>query len=93
MNRSERRRAAKHGTVQGAQPTMTFDKFVYYFSLAMADALHCEYNMNGEEVAKLFKKANMTAECLKEDYIRLRDIETMCLEELGIEFVESMKGR
>ena len=93
MNRTERRRMAKHGTIQGALPTMTMDKFVYYFSLAMADALHCEYDMDGDEITKLFEKVNTTTECLSTDYISLLDIETMCKDELGIEFVEKLKRR
>ena len=90
MNRSERRRCAKHGTPIGAKPTLTNEEFVKYVYLALADALHCEYGMTGDEVAKVFNKMHITIECLKTGYINLYDLKTMCEEELGISFVDKL---
>lgn len=93
MNRSEKRRLAKYGTVNGPVETLTNDDVIYYYSLAFAGALYSECDMNGDEIAKVFKKAYFTADCLKSRHISLADLETMCEEELGIEFIRKIKRR
>lgn len=91
LNRSERRRLAKHGNIAGKIPTMTFNDYTYYHGLAFADALYCSFDMNAEQIKEVFNKVKMTMECLKEGRISLDDIETMCEEELGMKFVKSLK--
>lgn len=93
MARAERRRMKKYGTPYGRLPTLTFDKYVYYFDLALVDALYCTYNMNTEQIVEVFEKVRTTIDCLMTDYITLRDIETMCIDEVGIEFVEKIRKR
>ena len=91
--RAERKRLAKYGSIYGQRPTLTFDKYVYYFYLALVDALYCVYGMPTEQIVELFNKVNTTIDCLMTDYITLRDIETMTKEEVGIEFVEKLKKK
>ena len=89
LNRAERKRLKKYGDINGIKPIMTFEKYVYYFNLALADALFCETNMNAEQIREVFKKANTTFECMESGNLNADDLQKMCLEELGINFVRT----
>ena len=91
MNRSERRRMIKGK--ENVRPTLMFDDYAYYYNLAMADALYCELGMSSEQIQAVFIKVNETTKCLKSGNLNADDLQYMCKEELGIEFLKSVGGR
>lgn len=86
MNRAERRRLKKHGCTNGLKPTLTTDHYIHYYSLALADALYCE-GIESNKIIEIFKKIENTVDCLASGHINAQDLETMCMDEIGINFV------
>lgn len=91
MNRAERKRLEKYGDINGQKESFTFNHYVYYYNLAMADALYCELGLDTEKVQDLFCKVMETMECMRKGYINVDDLSKMCEEELGITFLRSVK--
>lgn len=92
MNRAERKRLEKYGDVNGPKETFTFNHYVYYYNLAVADALYCELGMDGEAIQNLFIKVAETMKCMNSGYINADDLSKMCEDELGLTFLRSVKG-
>lgn len=91
MNRRERRNI-ENGKIN-IKSTFTFNDYVYYYNLAMADALYCELGMDSTKVQNVFIKVNETMSCMRNGNLNTDDLQEMCKEELGITFVKSLKGR
>ena len=92
MNRAERRRAQKLG-VQVKGQTKTIDHFIHLYTLSMMLALDsCE--IPKDKALEVLDKIQENADCMLHDYINQKDIEKMCAEVYGIDFVEgSMKHK
>ena len=89
MNRAERRRLAKHGDVCGVKPTITVNHYIHYYSLALADALHC-MDFDNDTIMKVFDKVQTTVDCLVSGHIDVMDLQTMCEQEIGINFLRAI---
>lgn len=92
MNRAERRRLQKHGDVNGLAPTITTGDYLHYYTLSICDALYCE-GIDRDIIRKVFDKIKITMDCLRSGHIDVHDLETMCYEEVGINFIKSLKGK
>lgn len=90
MNRAERRRFKKYGNVNGEQPTKTLEDFLHLYSLSFVVALD-SVNIDKNTVLEIMQKVQETADCLDKGYINQHDVETMCNESYGINFVRDFK--
>lgn len=90
LPRAERRRLQKYGNTNGRTETFTFDHYVYFYNLAMADALYCELSMNAEQIQNVFIKVNETMSCMRKGYIDINDLHDMINDELGIDFARGV---
>lgn len=90
MNRAERRRLQKYGNVNGKQPTKTLEDFLHLYSLSFVVALD-SVNIDKNTVLEIMQKVQETADCLDKGYINQYDVETMCNEAYGINFVRDFK--
>lgn len=90
MNRAERKRIEKYGDINGPKETLTFNHYVYYYNLAMADALYCELGLDVEQIQNVFIKVTETMKCMNSGHINVDDLSKMCEEELGLTFLRSV---
>jgi hypothetical protein len=91
MNRAERRRAEREG-VQVKEATKTVDQFIHIYTLSIMLALD-SVRLPKQQVLDIMDKIQETADCMLHDYINQKDVEKMCADEYGIEFVEESRKR
>lgn len=91
MNRAERRRTERLG-VQVKEATKTVDQFIHLYTLSIMLALDSE-ELPKEQVLRIMDKLQENADCMLHDYINQRDVEKMCADSYGIEFVEESRKR
>lgn len=90
MNRAERRRAAKLGLEGVTKETKTVDDFVHLYTLSFMLALDsCE--VGKEKALEIMAKVEENASCMLSGHINQKDVETMCKEEYGIDFIDYVR--
>ena len=90
LKRAERKRLQKFGDTSGRKESFTFDHYVYYYNLAVADALYCELAMSAEQIRDLFIKIDETMKCMRSGNLDIDSLHDMVEEELGITFVRGV---
>ena len=91
MNRAERRRTERLG-VRVKEETKTVDQFIHLYTLSIMLALDSE-ELPKEQVLRIMDKLQENADCMLHDYISQKDVEKMCADSYGIEFVEESRKR
>lgn len=92
MNRADRRRFKKYGNAQGEVPTPSLNDFVHLYSLSFILSMHsCE--IDKDKLVEVMEKVYETSECMLSGHINQTDVETMCRDIYGIDFVENSKNR
>lgn len=92
MNRADRRRFKKYGNVQGEAPTPSLNDFVHLYTLSFILSMHsCE--IDKDKLVEVMEKVYETSECMLSGHINQTDVETMCRDVYGIDFVENSKNR
>ena len=86
MNRAEKRRLKKYGTLEDIKPTKTLDDFIAIYGLAFVLGMDSE-DIPKETVIKVVEKAWETAECMRTGHVSISDIEKMCEDAYGINLV------
>ena len=87
MNRAERRQAMKLGIKGEMAPTKTVGQFIHLYTLSMMLALDSE-GVDKDLAIQILKKIEENADCMISGHINQRDVETMCSDIYGIDFVE-----
>ena len=87
MNRAEKRRNERL-CVRTETPTL--DDYIYLYTLSIAMALDSE-ELPKDQVLRIMDKLQETADCMQHNYINKRDVEQMCRETYGINFVDTYK--
>ena len=92
MNRAARRRLKKYGTVDGATPAPTLNDFIHLYTLSFILSMHsCE--VEKDKLMEVVDKLYETADCMMTGHINQRDVETMCKDVYGIDFVANVKNK
>ena len=92
MNRAARRRLQKYGNEQGLAPTPTLNNFIHLYTLSFILSMHsCE--IEKDKLMEVVDKLYETSECMLTGHINQRDVETMCNDVYGINFVQDVKNR
>ena len=92
MNRADRRRYKKYGNYIGEVPTPSLNDFVHLYSLSFILSMHsCE--IDKDKLVEVMEKVYETSECMLSGHINQTDVETMCRDIYGIDFVENSKNR
>lgn len=92
MNRSEKKRFIKYGDVNGIKETPTLNDFIHMYTLSFVMALDKE-ELGKEKVLEIMENVYETSQCMLEGYINIRDVETMCRNVYGIDFVSDVRKR
>lgn len=87
MNRAERRRAEKLGIKGEISPTKTVNEFIHLYTLSMMLALDSE-GVDKDLAIKILDKIDENANCMISGHINQRDVEIMCEDIYGVQFVE-----
>lgn len=90
MNRAERRRAEKIGTKGEIVPTLTVDNYIHIYTLSIALALD-SVEIGKEKALEIMGKIEENADCMLHNYINQDDVEKMCADVYGIEFLETSR--
>ena len=92
LPRAERRRLKKHGNVIGKAPTPSLNDFVHLYTLSFILSMHsCE--VEKEKLLEVMEKVYETSECMLSGHINQTDVEIMCRDIYGIDFVANSKNR
>ena len=92
MNRAARRRLEKYGSVSGAKPTPTLNDFIHLYTLSFILSMHsCE--VEKDKLMEVVDKLYETSECMLTGHINQKDVEIMCEDVYGINFVQNVKNR
>lgn len=92
MNRADRRRFKKMGVIPDERPTPTLNDFVHLYTLSFILSMHsCE--VEKEKLLEVMEKVYETSECMLSGHINQQDVETMCRDIYGIDFVQNSKNR
>lgn len=90
MNRAQRRQAKKLGLKEEVIPTLTVDNYIHIYTLSIALALD-SVEMEKEKALEIMAKIEENADCMLHNYINQDDVEQMCKDTYGIEFLERVK--
>lgn len=90
MNRAERRRLEKENIKGIKVETQTVDDYIHIYTLSMALALDSE-EIPKEQVLRIMSKIVENAQCMASGHINQQDVEQMCLDVYGIDFIENTK--
>lgn len=92
LARADRRRLKKHGNLVGKTPTPSLNDFVHLYTLSFILSMDsCE--IPKEKVLEVMEKVYETSECMLSGHINQTDVEIMCKDVYGIEFVANTKNR
>lgn len=92
MNRADRRRFKKYGNTTGEIATPNLNDFIHLYSLSFVLSMHsCE--IEKEKLLEVMEKLYETCECMLSGHINQADVETMCRDVYGIDFVANSKNR
>lgn len=92
LPRADRRRLKKHGNVIGKAPTPSLNDFVHLYTLSFILSMHsCE--VEKEKLLEVMEKVYETSECMLSGHINQTDVEIMCRDIYGIDFVANSKNR
>lgn len=90
MNRAERRRLEKQD-IKGIQKrTQTVDDYIHIYTLSMVLALD-SVGIEKQLAIEIMDKIVENAECMTSGHINQKDVEIMCTEQYGIDFVDRIK--
>lgn len=92
MSRSEKKRFIKYGDTQGPKTTPTLDDFIHIYTLSFVMSLD-KVELEKEKVLEIMENVYETSQCMLEGYINIRDVETMCRNVYGIDFVSNVRKR
>ena len=92
MSRSEKKRLIKYGDTQGPKSTPTLNDFIHIYTLSYVMALD-KAEIGKEKVLEIMEQVYETSQCMLEGYINIRDVETMCRDVYGIDFVADVRKR
>lgn len=89
MNRAERRQLEKQ-RIKGIQTrTQTVDDYINIYTLSMVLALD-SVGIEKKLAIEIMDKIIENAECMTSGHINQKDVEEMCTQEYGIDFVDSI---
>ena len=92
LPRADRRRLKKHGNLVGKTPTPSLNDFVHLYTLSFILSMHsCE--VEKEKLVEVMEKVYETSECMLSGHINQTDVEIMCRDIYGIDFVANSKNR
>lgn len=92
LPRVARRRLEKHGNANGAKPTPTLNDFIHLYTLSFILSMHsCE--VEKDKLMEVVDKLYETSECMLTGHINQKDVEIMCEDVYGINFVQNVKNR
>ena len=83
MNRAERRRLEKHGSVYGEIPTLTPEVVLDYNCCAFVVSMDAE-GIDRETIKKVLNRVSFTMQCLRCGHVDICDLKEMCSEQVGI---------
>ena len=90
MNRAEKRRLAKEGLKGIKEETKTVGDFIHLYTLSFMLALDsCEVGKG--KALEIMAKVEENASCMLSGHINQKDVEIMCKEEYGIDFVDYVR--
>lgn len=92
ISRSEKKRLIKYGDTQGIKSTPTLNDFIHIYTLSYVMALD-KAEVGKEKVLEIMEQVYETSQCILEGYINVRDVETMCRDVYGIDFVADVRKR
>lgn len=92
LSRSEKKRLIKYGDTEGIKGTPTLDDFIHIYTLSFVKALD-KAEVGKEKVIEIMEQVYETSQCMIERYIDVRDVETMCRNVYGIDFVADVRKR
>ena len=92
LSRSEKKRFIKYGDTQGPKSTPTLNDFIHIYTLSYVMALD-KAEICKEKVLEIMEQVYETSQCMLEGYINIRDVETMCRDVYGIDFVADVRKR
>ena len=90
MNRAERRRLDKENIKGIKTRTQTVDDYIHIYTLSMALALDSE-NIEKEQALRIMSKIVENSQCMASGHINQQDVEQMCKDNYGLEFVDNTK--
>ena len=92
LPRADRRRLKKHGNLVGKTPTPSLNDFVHLYTLSFILSMHsCE--IDKDKLVEVMEKVYETSECMLSGHINQTDVEIMCRDIYGIDFVANSKNR
>lgn len=90
MNRAQRRQAKRLGIKGETIPTLTVDNYIHIYTLSIALALD-SVEIGKEKALEIMAKIEENADCMLHNYINQDDVEKMCADVYGIEFLERVR--
>lgn len=90
MNRAERRQLEREKIKGGATPTLRLVDYMHIYSLSVMLAMD-SYELDKDLVRNIMAKIEENADCMLHKYINISDVEKMCVEAYGIDFVKEVK--
>lgn len=90
LSKAEKKRLIKYGDTQGPKATPTLNDFIHTYTLSFVMALD-KAELGKEKVLEIMEQVYETSQCMLEGYINIRDVETMCRNVYGIDFVSDVR--
>ena len=92
LTRPEKHRLKKHGNINGANRTPTLNDFIHLYTLSFILSMHsCE--VEKDKLIEVVEKLYETADCMVSGHINQLDVEKMCNDIYGIDFVANVKNK
>lgn len=92
MSKAEKKRLIRYGDTQGPKTTPTLNDFIHIYTMSFVMALD-KAEVGKEKVLEIMEQVYETSQCMLEGYINIRDVETMCRNVYGIDFVSDVRKR
>lgn len=90
MNRAERRRLERERIKGGNIPSLRLVDYMHIYSLSVILAMD-SFELDKDLVRQIMAKVEENADCMLHKYISISDVEKMCVESYGIDFVKEIK--
>ena len=90
LSKAEKKRLIKYGDTQGPKTTPTLNDFIHTYTMSFVMALD-KAELGKEKVLEIMEQVYETSQCMLEGYINIRDVETMCRNVYGIDFVSDVR--
>ena len=90
MNRAERRRLEKEKIKGESVPSLRLVDYMHIYSLSVILAMD-SFELDKDLVRQIMAKVEENADCMLHKYISIADVEKMCIESYGINFVKELK--